>query len=90
MGTERRPYRSDLSDARWAPARPAKADRLTVSRDVPHGTRGGVEQAQVVGSGRALRGQHQRGLADQRSGGLDPLVIAGLVRQVRKQVPEPP
>ena len=37
-------------------------------------------QAQVVGEGRALRGQHQRGLVDQRRGGFDPLVIAELVR----------
>ena len=48
-----------------------------------------VEQPQVVVPGRALRGQVQHGRVDQRGGGLDPLVVAGLFGQIREQVPKP-
>ena len=48
-----------------------------------------VDQPQVVVPGRALRGQVQHGLVDQRGGGLDPFVVAGLFGQIREQVPKP-
>ena len=50
--------------------------------------RGAVDQAEIVGPRRALRGSMPNRLADQRCRSLDPLVVAGLFRQVREQVPE--
>jgi hypothetical protein len=62
------------------------ADRLpgSAARD-----RGGIDQPDLVVPGRGLAGQVIDHRGQQRRGGLEPLVVAGLMRQVGEQVPEP-
>ncbi len=53
------------------------------------GQRGGVDQPQVVAPRRADPGQMVDGLGQQRRGGLESFVVAGLLGQVAEQVTEP-
>ncbi len=53
------------------------------------GQRGGVDQPQVVVPGRHLPGQRLDHTADQRTCGVEALVVGGLLGQVAEQVPQP-
>jgi hypothetical protein len=51
--------------------------------------RRGIDQPHLAVPGRDLPGQVVHGRRQQRRGGLEPLVIPGLMRQVGEQVPQP-
>lgn len=53
------------------------------------GQRDGVDQPQVAVPGRHLPGQGLDHVADQRAGGVEPLVVGGLPGQVAEEVSQP-